>query len=300
MLALDQLLVCPVCHAALDLDQRAQSGATTCSSCAYRFSYRNGVFDLTPVPPPTADVASVWHVWEALQQNGLIAYEQDPEHNLSVGEREDAKAFARFCALTGLTLDIGCGPQREVPAYATVGPEYLIGLDPLRGVQPRDYCFVQGIAEYLPFPMACFDHVLFATSLDHMLNPQRTLAETKRVLKPSGKVNIWIFDATQRQSKWEVLQAQLKFNLALVRQGKLQDIIQRIGGRRSPPPATTTASQPQPAYLAEMSVPEGAIDQFHFSHPTQATITAWLATAGLTLVKVKRFKTYHLFLQAKP
>ncbi len=47
---------------------------------------------------------------------------------------------------------------------------------------------VRGIAETLPFPDATFDRVLIDSAIDHLANPERSLAEMTRVLKPDGRM----------------------------------------------------------------------------------------------------------------
>jgi SAM-dependent methyltransferase len=185
----EELLVCPVCHAELD--------GLICSRCARGYASRNGILDFLPDPPPDEDVLERWPVWEQLERNGLVSYESDPEHNLSVGARQDCDAFFEFAQLEGLTLDIGCGPQRR-PAYAHAFTGTFIGIDPLFGVLPREFEFVRGIGEYLPFRSDSFDRVLFATSLDHALSPRRALGEARRVTRPSGTVVLWFGEKRER------------------------------------------------------------------------------------------------------
>ncbi|MGH2901452.1 MAG: methyltransferase domain-containing protein, partial [Solirubrobacteraceae bacterium] len=182
-MALREILACPVCHAALD--------GPACAACGRAYAEAGGVLDLTPVPPPDAEVLGRWQLWEALQANGERAYVTDPPSSLSVGERADARAFAAFARLDGLVLDVGCGPQAR-PSYADGMSGELVGIDPLTGEQPRRFQFVKGIAEYLPFAGATFDRVLFATSIDHVLSPSLAVADARRVTKPGGEVIVWL------------------------------------------------------------------------------------------------------------
>ena len=65
--------------------------------------------------------------------------------------------------------------------------ETFVGIDPRpRGRASAAFRFVQGIGEYLPFADGSFDRVLFATSLDHVLSPVRSLSEARRVLARTG------------------------------------------------------------------------------------------------------------------
>jgi len=75
------------------------------------------------------------------------------------------------------------------------------GIDPLKGDKERRFDFIHGIAEELPFKDNEFDGVLFATSLDHVKNPDIALKEAIRVskkyifvwitLRPDKKYNKW-------------------------------------------------------------------------------------------------------------
>ncbi len=258
---------CPVCHAALD--------GVTCTSCGRAYSRDGDVYDFTPVPPPDAEVQARWGLWEVLQANGEKAYEIDPPSSLSVGEREDASAFASFAGLSGTVLDVGCGPQ-TLPSYALGMPGELVGIDPLTGVQPREFAFVKGIAEYLPFADGTFDRVLFATSLDHVLSPALTLAEARRVTRPGGAVVVWLGEQAQP---------------SLV--GRLRTRARRLvsGAERSTVIETPNATM-------TFDVPQGAVDAFHVAHPDADTISRWLQTAGLTVDAVARPLVGHCFIRA--
>ena len=80
----------------------------------------------------------------------MEAYATDPPSSLSVGQRPDAEAFAAFCELRGLVLDVGCGIQ-AMPTYGRGLGDGFVGIDPLRGERERAFAFVQAIAEFLPF-----------------------------------------------------------------------------------------------------------------------------------------------------
>jgi SAM-dependent methyltransferase len=248
---LAEILGCAVCHAPLDGDR--------CTGCGRRYPGKH----YTPVPPPDGDVRSKWGVWEQLQANGAEVYEGDPGGNLSVGERGDARAFADFADLTGWVLDVGCGPQ-PLPSYA--GGDRFVGIDPLAGAH-RDFAFVHGIAEYLPFRDGVFERVLFATSLDHMLSPQRAISEARRVLKHEGLVCVWHGEPP------------------LPPRRSLGEKVRRVvgGGPR----------------LLGYKTPRGAVDPFHFSHPRFAVILEWLTDAGLAIERDHRDEVGNCFVAAR-
>ncbi len=304
---LDKLLVCPICQSELLLGEMHEKGVVSCSRCKRAYTCRDGLFDFTPVPPPDADVVEKWHLWQQLQDNGLASYTETPELSLSVGHREDAKAFSSFCQLSGLVLDVGCGPQ-DVPSYAVQDfPGQFVGIDPLRGVQPRRFTFVQGIGEYLPFRGATFDRVLFATSLDHMLVPTRALAEARRVVKLDGTVNIWFGEtgeAVQSQPEETVRMRYLRMaqkGISLLRQGHLLAILRSLAfltGLRKTPRARLKARHK--ACLARLKVPDGAVDHFHTSHMNWPALEEWLNESGLLVEEIAKLSgTSSRFVRAR-
>jgi SAM-dependent methyltransferase len=259
--------VCPVCHAPVATNGSAD---VTCPSCGRQYADREGSFDFTPNPPPDPDVQEKWSLWEQLQHNFMVAATELPEHNLSLGRRKDARAFAAFADLRGVVLDVGCGPQRE-PSYFVGGGGEFVGIDPVRGERDRSFIFAQGIGEYLPFADGTFDRILFATSLDHVLSPVRTLVEARRVLTPTGTINIW-FGEVDESGEPPSVGARLKDAVAHPGQA-VRNLQTRLRGTAPPPPA----------YEQTLAMPEGAIDLYHFVHLSRPLVSEWLEQAGLTV-----------------
>jgi ubiquinone/menaquinone biosynthesis C-methylase UbiE len=124
----------------------------------------------------------------------MIPYKLHPERNLGVGKRADFLEFSNFAAFSGNVLDVGVGPQR-IPTHMEYGSTenvHFVGIDPLVGEQPREFDFVRGLAEFLPFRDRLFDHVLFVTTMDHFIDPRPALKEAKRVMKKNGIISVWI------------------------------------------------------------------------------------------------------------
>jgi len=286
-LKLDDRLVCPACQGALlDLD---------CAGCGRAYRRDRGVPDLTPLPPPHEAVRRRWGLWEALQANGEEAYELDPPSSLSVGERDDVRAFAAFADLRGVVLDVGCGPQR-IPSYAVGMAGELVGIDPLTGEQPRDFAFVKGIAEYLPFADGSFDRVLFATSLDHVLSPELTLAEARRVTRRGGAVVVWLGE----QAPPPTVAARAGMAIRMLRRGDVRGVAAGARHALRGAPAQTAMTVRTPAATMTFEVPQGAVDAFHVAHPDAATVEAWLRAAGLAVEAVQRPLSGHCFIRARP
>jgi SAM-dependent methyltransferase len=262
---LSDLIVCPVCHGEL----HAAGGRAQCEGCGRSYS-TDPHLDLTPVPPPDERVLAKWPLWEHLQRNFVAAVSSAPDASLSLTARPDVEAFAAFCDFSGVVLDVGCGTQR-LPSYADTSRCRFVGIDPLPGEPERDFEFVQGIGEFLPFRSDSLDQVLLATSLDHTLVPELALAEARRVIRPGGAVNVW-FGELERQGS-------VPRSLAQRMRDRLHAVAASLRGKR---PA------PEPDPFAELDQPEGAADKFHAAHPTFAGISAWFEDAGLQLADVER------------
>jgi SAM-dependent methyltransferase len=277
----DDLLVCGVCHGTLK-DAQGSEGLV-CTGCGREYRRRDGVPDLTPVPPPDEVLRSKWSLWEALQANGEVSYREEADSSLSVGDREDAARFAAFCALAGTVLDVGCGPQAR-PSYA--GADRFVGIDPLRGETRREFDFVQGIGEYLPFGDHSFDHVLFATSLDHLLDPVRALRDAARVLKPGGTIEIWSGEVAPPPG----LGARIGAALGMLRRGEVAALADSARSRLRP------AAETQGTYV----VPEGAADAFHLFHPTRQAVDGMVSEAGLAVLELESPDPGQRFLRVAP
>lgn len=290
MKVLRELLVCPACRSSLSWS----SDIIVCGSCRRTFALESGAPNLTPNPPPDNEVAERWPLWEVLQANGDRAYRVDPVASLSVGAREDALAFGRFCALTGVVLDVGCGPQ-SYPSYATGFEGLLVGIDLLRGTTQRNFSFVQGVGEYLPFPDSTFDRVLFATSLDHMLVPQLALREAHRVVRPGGRVVVWMGVADPPEAS---LPQRIAIGLRLLGSGQWREFVVRLRAttrRRSGHEGPAGALDP-----LGLETPAGAVDPFHVSQPPPERVIADLEAAGLEVDRQQRPTVYQCWISAKP
>jgi ubiquinone/menaquinone biosynthesis C-methylase UbiE len=99
-------------------------------------------------------------------------------------------------AATGVVLDVGVGTGRNLPYYTRAGS--VVGVDPNRrmlglaerrlAMAPSPVELVPGRGEDLPFPEAQFDTVVVTLTLCSIPDPGVFLAESRRVLKPGGKM----------------------------------------------------------------------------------------------------------------
>jgi len=139
-------------------------------------------------------VPKAFQLWHELLEVNARAYDGCPTHSCSVSGHRVAEILRRFLRpyLNGPVLDIGCGPQ-PIPAYLDGYPcELIAGIDPLAEGKAHPFTFVQGVAEFLPWNDATFTTVVAATSLDHVLLLDQSLAEVRRVLQPDGRFITWV------------------------------------------------------------------------------------------------------------
>jgi SAM-dependent methyltransferase len=137
---------------------------------------------------------NVFPIWDKLFENARVEYAERPNESLSVADNPGAELFRKYllAELSGHVLDIGCGPL-SLPHYLMgQNVDRIAGIDPLPGAHHREFEFVQGFAEFLPWPDGEFDAVTIATSLDHVLSLDMVFAEIKRVLVPEGVLAMWV------------------------------------------------------------------------------------------------------------
>lgn len=291
MVDLNELLVCSVCHSDLVVKRIRSNGSVSCSRCGRNYTLNEDVYDMTPLASSDEVLKSKWDTWQKLQDNGLLSYTNAPELNLSVATRPDVLAFKTFSEPSGLILDIGCGSLTYPAHLPDAGG--VVGIDPMLGQQPRGFAFVQGIGEYLPFRDKTFDHVVYASSLDHLMDPKRSLTEAARCLKDGGHISLWLDGldsnvSSGRQSRWERYQMLARKGFkSLSRHGWISG----IGLRRT---LFYMIS------VARMKVPEGAVDYFHFVNLSLAIVSDWLKERDLTIIRQQEYPSADsVFIQVK-
>lgn len=104
-------------------------------------------------------------------------------------------------------LDVGCGPgllleralERELDAHGV--DLSVVALSMARRAYPRARLSACN-AESLCYPTGSFDHLTCIGVFEHCLDPDRTLSEMKRVLRPHGRLCIMV--PNSRTLKWRI------------------------------------------------------------------------------------------------
>ena len=190
--------------------------------------------------------------WVEKQRCGLESYKKEIEDENHVFD-SIAREFGVFCNLNGQILDVGCGIRSTLPYGIRSDESNFIGIDPLSINNGRKFSFIRAIGENLPFKRNSFDHIIFATSLDHIVNPRIVLIEAKKMLKENGKINIWCgcFDWFER-----------------LQQGERSKAIS--------------------LFFWNLDFKIRKKDNYHFSHFTTQKIISILRATGFTTIKMER------------
>ena len=237
-----RILACPACGS--DLFPADDAGSIACG-CGATYPKERGAWNF--IPSVSDRSSPVWDCWNRIQENGLASYVSDPENNLSVSRNRYSDAFSKFCGFQGLVLDVGCGPQ-PLPSYFDLSREAVyVGIDPLAGdVAPR-FLKLRGFAEHLPFRSGVFDQAVFATTLDHLMDPRKGLVEAIRVLDRDGEIDVWLGE--------------------------------KHPGARGPAVS--------PEWYLRLTKPDLAEDLFHIQRIGDAGFRAMLLDAGLDIVRTE-------------
>jgi SAM-dependent methyltransferase len=135
-----------------------------------------------------------FQTWFRLYQNGEAAYRITKVGNCAHRGSWYSRVFSCYLELfaRGHILDIGCGAW-GVPQYLEhFDRRQIAGLEPLPLLAEADFEVQRGFNELVPWPDATFDTVVNCTSLDHVIDIERSLDETIRVLKPGGRFILYI------------------------------------------------------------------------------------------------------------
>jgi len=108
-------------------------------------------------------------------------------------EREKVVPYAR-----GTVVEIGMGPGLNLPFYDPTQVERVIGVDPSEHfvrlgrervkASPVPVTAIRAPAEEMPLDDASADTVVVTYTLCSVQDPAKALSETRRILKPGGKV----------------------------------------------------------------------------------------------------------------
>lgn len=111
-------------------------------------------------------------------------------HNrLAYRVMEQVLAYAAERYATGRLIDVGCGSKPWQGLFAPYVEEH-IGVDHIPSPHDPDAVDVLATAYEIPLEDASIDTVLMTAVLEHLEEPDRAIAECRRLLKPGGHLII--------------------------------------------------------------------------------------------------------------
>jgi SAM-dependent methyltransferase len=107
-------------------------------------------------------------------------------------------------------LDAGCGMGRYLRIAALSSPRLIVGLDLSEAVlaareltaDRTQIAVVRGDLLRLPFTAASFDQIYSLGVLDHTPDPRRAFLELTKLLKPGGRIAIWVYPRERGLVEW--------------------------------------------------------------------------------------------------
>ncbi len=218
-------------------------------------------------------------IWEKLQVNGNNLYSKFSQFNLSTENRKDVIEFKKFSKFSGNVLDIGCGPVTPSYLRNNTDVELIVGIDPLlsfnNNFSEENIDLMKAIGEFLPFDDDSFDFVCFGTSFDHVLDPDKVLNESKRVLKKNGNLVFW----TDAEPKKNGL-----FKRAIKKTKRF--LVRKNNSKNDTKYATLIDEQQK--LVESMEIPSGALDQFHLRHVKFDELNALCLSLNFEQIKKKQ------------
>lgn len=170
-------LACPSCHGPLD----DHGNAVRCDGCRIDYAVVDG-------RPRFVDSQGTWSAPTPVSGGWLRRHLARPPHaarfagelsNSGVtNDHRSLRAFLEAVPVGGHLLDLGSGDRRLTAGVVNVDVVAAPSVD------------VVADGGRLPFPDAVFDGVVLQSVIEHVLEPEALLAESRRVMRPGAR--IWI------------------------------------------------------------------------------------------------------------
>lgn len=271
------MLQCIGCNSTLPV---CTEGDAECQICGEKYSFAENYVKTSFDQKLFDNYRKDYLLNKVLNNNGYISYQFLQEGSISLPDRADVAGFRRFLdshSAGGVILDVGCGVMAR-PGYLDFdNAKYtkFIGLDP---IDDKSFFGLRMVAcsEYIPLASATVDTIVFATSMDHVCNLKKTVAESNRVLKMGGRVVVWMSDRSM--------------SLAERCKGWLR---RRINSWKKGYSVDKYYVYPNWTVLG---VPPGGVDPFHSFFETPEKITKLFSKGGYKLVQLEAKSKMEVFL----
>jgi ubiquinone/menaquinone biosynthesis C-methylase UbiE/uncharacterized protein YbaR (Trm112 family) len=200
--AIVRIMRCPRCGGS---SLEAEAAGVSCGACASVYPIRDGVLDVLG-----DDIAEVITPFQRIMQNPLVVSIYESVWRklgyFLASSRPFQKELSTILSLhldknSARVLDLACGPGVFTRPLARQSSGIVVGVDlslpmlrhagkVLRRSSLRNVVLVRGSAFRLPFAEGVFTYVNCCGALHLFDDPDRALAEIRRVLTPGGFMSV--------------------------------------------------------------------------------------------------------------
>jgi SAM-dependent methyltransferase len=165
-----------------------------CTGCGRKYPLLNGVFRFVDAQEYAGSFGFQWHVHARTQLDTKESDRSERAFRRRTGFRPEDLAGK-------LVLDVGCGMGRFADV-ATRWGAHVVGIDlslaaevAARNLAGRDAAIFQADVFKLPFAPESFDFIYSIGVLHHTPDCERAFKMLPGLLKPGGRIAIWLYSA---------------------------------------------------------------------------------------------------------
>ena len=191
-----------------------QARGLVCVGCGREYPEVKGVFRFVDAEHYAGSFGFQWHVFRKTQLDNEESRRSEQDFERRTGfQREDLRGK--------LVLDVGCGMGRFAEV-ATRWGAHVVGIDlslaaevAAENLADRGATFFQADVFKLPFAPESFDYIYSLGVLHHTPNCEQAFKGLPRLLKPGGRIAIWLYS---KYNNWY----------------KMSDVYRKVTRRMSP------------------------------------------------------------------
>ena len=173
---------------------RQQPGGLVCSGCERQYPLQNGVIRFVDAQHYAGSFGFQWQLYARTQLDDASSQRSERAFRRRTGFRpEDLRGK--------LVLDVGCGMGRFAEV-ATRWGAHVVGIDlslasevAAKNLADRTATIFQADVFRLPFAAKSFDYIYSIGVLHHTPDCEQAFKGLPKLLKPGGKVAIWLYSA---------------------------------------------------------------------------------------------------------
>jgi len=185
-----KILRCLSCQSEL----RPDNEALVCVGCGRSYPFVNGIYRFVDAQHYAGSFGFQWHLHAKTQLDTETSRRSEGAFRRRTGFRPEDLAGK-------LVLDVGCGMGRFAEV-ATRWGAHVVGIDlslaaevAARNLAERPASIFQADVFKLPFAPESFDYIYSIGVLHHTPNCEQAFKALPRLLKPDGRIAIWLYSS---------------------------------------------------------------------------------------------------------